>query len=236
MTFWTTFSHAVGHFLAAYGLLAILVVMFLKEMGLPVPVPSDLILITAGIQAATGAYTLWELALVIEAALIVGGSVQFLLARSIGRPLVYRLGRLTGTGPARLDRAGTMLRKWGAPAVFVGLNIPGIRPAIVPASGLAGLRYRAFAPAMVAGTSLYYGWHVALGYVLGPAAVQFLAHLHFPIWPFIAALALLAVVIWLVRRARRKARKTAPDPGANAPHPAAETPESSTAAPSTAQP
>ena len=43
----------VDSFLATYGLLAIFVVMLLKETGIPVPIPSDLIMITAGIQVAT---------------------------------------------------------------------------------------------------------------------------------------------------------------------------------------
>lgn len=54
--------------------------MLLKELG--VPVPSDLIMITAGVQAATGSYGLIELLLAIELATLVGGSLQFLMARN----------------------------------------------------------------------------------------------------------------------------------------------------------
>src|SRR5437764_15407104 len=95
----------LGQFLTTYGLLAIFVVMLLKEIGIPVPVPSDLIMITAGIQAATGAYSLPGLILVTEIAVFVGCTIQFLLVRGAGRGLVYRFGRYVGLTEARLDDA-----------------------------------------------------------------------------------------------------------------------------------
>jgi len=200
MGFWANIATAAEHFLAAYGLLAIFVVMLLKEAGLPVPVPSDLIMIAAGAQAATGVYPLFGLVIAIATALVVGGSLQFLIARGIGRPVVYRWGRYIGATPVRLDRASAMLQRRGAPAVAIGLNVPGIRAAMVPAAGLAGLRYRTFAPAMIAGTGLYYGWHIALGYIAGPTAIRLIARTPVPVTPIALGLAVIAVVIMLAHQ------------------------------------
>ena len=199
------FSAFLSDFLAAHGLLAILVVMLLKEVGVPIPVPSDLIMITAGVQAATGSYTLLELLLAIEAAMLVGGSAQFLIARGAGREFIYRVGRFIGLTRERLDRAMGMLQKRGALAVFLGLNVPGARAGIIPAAGLAGLGYPVFAPAMIGGSSIFYGWHIALGYLVGPSATALLENLHLPIAPVVAGLAGLGLVVWLVMRGRRKA-------------------------------
>jgi len=71
----------LADFLARYGLLAIFAVMLFKELGVPVPVPSDLIMITAGVQAGLGDLGLPELTLAIWVAMLVGGSAQFLIAR-----------------------------------------------------------------------------------------------------------------------------------------------------------
>ena len=198
-------SALLGNFLTTYGLLAILVVMLLKEAGVPVPVPSDLIMITTGVQAATGSYSLIELLLVIEFAMLVGGSAQFLIARGAGREFIYRVGRFVGLTRERLDRAMGMLQKRGALAVFLGLNVPGARAGIIPAAGLAGLGYPVFAPAMIGGSSIFYGWHIALGYLVGPSATALLENLHLPLVPVIAGLAVLGLIMWLVMRGRRKA-------------------------------
>ena len=41
--------------LATYGLVAIFVIMLLKEIGLPIPIPGDLIMLVTAAQAAAGA-------------------------------------------------------------------------------------------------------------------------------------------------------------------------------------
>ncbi|MBI3359913.1 MAG: DedA family protein, partial [Chloroflexi bacterium] len=195
----------LGEFLAHYGLLAIFAVMLFKETGLPVPVPSDLIMITAGAQAATGTYTLLELLIAIEIAMLVGGSAQFWIARGAGRQFIYRLGRFVGLTAERLDRAMAALQQRGPLAVFVGLNVPGARAGIIPAAGLAGLTYSAFAPAMIGGSSVFYGWHVALGFLAGPAAIALLGNVHLPVLPVLLALAGLGLIGWLILKRRRKA-------------------------------
>jgi membrane protein DedA with SNARE-associated domain len=200
----TDLASFLNEFLLRYGLLAILVVMVLKEVGIPVPVPSDLIMITAGVEAATGVYSLFELLIAIEAAMIVGGSIQFFLARGMGRAFIYRVGRFIGLTQKRLDQAMTALQRRGALGVFLGLNIPGARAGIIPAAGLAGLAYPSFAPAMISGSSIFYGWHIALGYIIGPSATALLENLHLPILPVVAGLAILGLIVWLFMRGRRK--------------------------------
>ena len=192
-----------GEFLATYGLLAIFALMLVKEFGVPVPVPSDLLLITAGVQVASGAYPLANLLIAVAVATLIGSSAQFLLAKSAGRQFVYRVGRFVGLTPARLDQAGAMLQRRGPLAVFLGLNIPGARAGIVAAAGLAGLSFGAFAPAMLAGSMVFYGWHIALGYAVGPAASTFLENVHLPILPVVLALAILGLGGWLLLRRRR---------------------------------
>ena len=155
---------------AAYGVAAIFVVMLVKEIGVPVPVPSDLLMIGAGVQVASGAYGPVELAIALAVAVLIGGSIQFLSARSAGRALVYRLAARIGIGAAILDRTVARMSAGGGRAVFVGLNVPGARAAVIPAAGVARMRFVPFAVATVAGSLVFYGWHVALGYLVGPVA------------------------------------------------------------------
>jgi LPXTG-motif cell wall-anchored protein len=194
-------SASLSDFLATYGLLSILVVMLVKEFGIPIPIPSDLIMITAGIQAASGGFSLLELTLAVEAAILIGGSAQFMLSRSAGRAFVYRIGRKVGLTAERLDRALAYLQRRGSLGVFVGLNVPGARAGIIPAAGLVGLGYPAFFPAMLSGSTIFYAWHVALGYVAGPAAITALEGL--PLLPIFAGLALFGLLGWLLLRRRR---------------------------------
>jgi len=188
--------------LAGSSLLALFVLMLLKEIGVPVPIPSDLIMITAGVQLAAGAFGLLGLAVAVELAILIGCSVQFFLARAAGRRLVRRFGRFVGLTESRLERATAVLRRRGATAVFLGLNVPAGRAGVVVAAGVAGLNYPTFAPAMLAGNSVFYGWHIALGFIAGPAALALLEGMNVSLLVVFAALALLGLLGWLVLKRR----------------------------------
>ncbi len=176
--------------------------MLLKEAGVPIPIPSDLLMISSGVQAASGAFPLLEFLVWLEVAVIAGSSFQFLVARGAGCGFIYRVGRYVGLGPERLDQAAGTLRDRGPAAVFVGLNLPGARAGIIAAAGLAGLRYPAFAPAMAAGSAVYYGWHIALGFIAGPAALSALEGVNVPVIPILFALLLIGAAGWLFLRSR----------------------------------
>ena len=193
-------------FLALYGLLAIFVVMLLKEFGVPIPVPSDIIMITAGVQAGLGGFTVLELSLAIWIAMLIGGSAQFLIARSAGREFVYRLFRIVGLTQERLDAAIDRLRGRGPFGIFVGLNIPGARAGIIPAAGLLGLSYLTFVVTMLAGSTLFYGWHIALGFIAGPSATAILDELQVPTGAIFGALIVVGLVGWAVLRGRGRAK------------------------------
>jgi membrane protein DedA with SNARE-associated domain len=194
-------------FATTYGVIAIFVIMLAKEIGLPIPVPSDLLMIGAGVQIAAGAYGPLELFAALAVASLVGGSIQFLVARSAGRAIVYRLAARVGIGAERLDRAVARIAAGGPRAVFVGLNVPGARAGVIPAAGVARLAYARFAVAAVSGSLVFYGWHVALGFLVGPAmAAVFERQLMLAL----AALAVLAAIgalgWWLLRRRGSAAR------------------------------
>jgi membrane protein DedA with SNARE-associated domain len=196
---------ALAAFGASYGLLAIFLVMLLKEIGVPVPVPSDLLMVGAGVQLAIGAYSAIDLFGALAAAIFVGGSIQFILARSAGRAIVYRIAAIVGIGADRLDRAVARLAAGGSRAIFVGLNIPGARAAVIPAAGLARIRYLRFSAATIAGSLVFYGWHVALGYLVGPAAGALLERYSLGLLVVLAIFAVAGLGVWFWLRRRTSA-------------------------------
>ena len=196
----------LGPLLAGSGLAALFVVMLLKEIGVPVPIPSDLIMITAGIQLAAGAFGPFELLVVAELAVLIGCSIHFFLARAAGRRLVYRLGRFVGLTESRLERAASIFRQRGPLALILALNVPAARAGVVTAAGVAGLTYRSVFPSIMAGNTLFYGWHIALGFVAGPAALALLERANTSLLAAVVVLAVLGLGGWLLL-SRRRARQ-----------------------------
>ncbi|MBI4788256.1 MAG: hypothetical protein HY782_14590 [Chloroflexi bacterium] len=203
------FAQLLEQFLDTYGLLAVFGIMMLKELGVPVPIPADLIMLGAAARAATGRFPFAAVFLAILIPMLIGGLVQYSMAKGPGRRLIYRLGNYIGLTRERLDRAMGTVRKGGAVAVMLGLTTPGVRIAIVPASGLAALPLAAFVPGLIAGSIFFLSWHFAIGYVGG--AVLALLNLPLPVILLLAlAVLLLGVAGWMMIRnnARRRGAAT----------------------------
>lgn len=154
-------------FLDQYGPVALLGVMLAKAAGVPIPVPGDLVLLLAATRAATGKLGLAEAFLSLLLALVLGGVVQFWLARGPGRLFLYRYGRYLGLTRARLDRAAVALRHGGVPTVALAILTPGIRAASVAACGIAAVPARTFLPGLALGSAAFLGLHFTIGYVGG---------------------------------------------------------------------
>jgi membrane protein DedA with SNARE-associated domain len=197
-------AEQLGLFLQTAGLPAVFLILLLKEMGIPVPLPGDFVMLFAGVQAARGAFDPWLALLAITAAAGLGSSVIYLLARGPGRSIIYRFGRYIGLTPARLDMAAQTVQKRGIVAVFIGRATPGLGLPTTAAAGIGGISYQVYIVAALVSSMIFAGLHVLLGYVAGPVMMDALENLHIPVLPIVLGLALLGLAFWLVRRARRK--------------------------------
>lgn len=135
-------------------LLAIVALILVKEAGVPVPVPGDLVVIGAGVAAARGELDPVAALVAIVAASIVGGVLQYGILRSVARPAMLRLlGRLGSA--ERVDRQTERLRRGGARSVAIARSTPGVRIVAIAASALAGIPVVAFVAGLAIGNALF---------------------------------------------------------------------------------
>lgn len=190
--------------LDGYGVSLLFVIILLKEIGVPVPVPGDLLMVVAGARAATGQLPLWGVLVAALVAGFAGAFVQYTLARGPGRGFIYRFGKYVGLTPARLDKAANAIKDRGWVAIALGRALPGLRIGAVAACGLAAVPVTTFSEGLLAGTVLFVGFHTMLGYVAGPGVGAVLGSLHIPLLPFLLLLAVIGLAGWLVIRARQR--------------------------------
>jgi membrane protein DedA with SNARE-associated domain len=105
------------------GLLGLLVVM---EAGVPVPVPSDLVMVLLGERVSAGVLPLWLAAVLLELVALAGTAALFVAARGPGRALIARFG----PGRALLARVESRFGSpsgsgAGLPALVTGRTTPG---------------------------------------------------------------------------------------------------------------
>jgi membrane protein DedA with SNARE-associated domain len=192
---------------AALGLAGLLLV---KEAGVPIPIPGDLLVIGAGVATAGDPIGAIGVLIAVLIAGYVGGSIQFVLARgTLRKPLIALLTRF-GLPQARIDALADRLRRGGARGVAIARATPGVRVPAIAASGVAALPMSSFAPGLVAGNTVFVGLHFLLGFVVGVPAVALIqgAAPLLAVCAFVA-LAALGAVGWFVIRRRRAQAATA---------------------------
>jgi membrane protein DedA with SNARE-associated domain len=197
--------------LGSAGLVAILGLILVKEAGVPVPIPGDLIVIGAGVAASQGrADTLTTLVGIVLAS-IVGGVIQYALIRSVARPTLLRiLGRVTSAD--RLDRQTDRLRRGGARSVALARSTPGVRIVAIAASGLAAVPPVAFVLGLGVGNALFIAAHFGLGFVLGEPVVRVVGAALGPVAVLGFVLALVGLIgWWAITRRRQRGKRTAHD-------------------------
>ena len=202
MEWWTSLSGSIERVIEQYGLLATFILILVEEAGVPSPIPADIVVLLAAIQARQGHISLWQLIVVAEIATVIGASALYFLARWAGRDLVQRYGRYVGLGAERLDRVESRVRRGGVWTVALGRILPGLRVVTAVACGVFEVPYRVFLPGMAIGALVYILVFAALGYVLGPSIILLLDLVHLP-FSAIVSMGLLGLILVFLVRARR---------------------------------
>jgi membrane protein DedA with SNARE-associated domain len=189
-----------------YGYLAVGGFVLLEDFG--VPVPGEILLISAAIFAGAGQL---NIALVIAVAVlgaVIGDNIGYAVGRLGGRPLAERWGRFVFLTPARLDRAETFFNAHGGKVVTVARFIEGLRQVNGLLAGIAGMHWLKFLGFNALGAVLWVGTWAGLGFVAGTHMAVIYAGFERYRWYAIGVLVLVAgiVVVIRVRRGPRGRR------------------------------
>lgn len=92
---------------------AVLAAVMIEELGLPLPIPTDFMIVFAGAAIGPSLLPLLALGIALTLASAVGASGLYALCRRGGWPLVERFGRYVHLGPERLGRAEHLLGRAG---------------------------------------------------------------------------------------------------------------------------
>jgi membrane protein DedA with SNARE-associated domain len=187
---------ALSQFVATYGLLAVFVLMVFESCGFPFP--SEVVMPTGGLLAATGHLNLYAVILAGALANLVGSLIAYGLAARFGEPLLLGPGRYIGIRRHHLELADGWFRRWGLWAVFIGRVLPVIRTYISFPAGLARIDLARFSILTFAGALPWCAFLALIGYVLGrnydrisrPIETAAVA---------LAALVALVVIVWYLR-------------------------------------
>jgi membrane protein DedA with SNARE-associated domain len=191
--------------LAIYAVLALLSAV---ENVFP-PVPADVAVVLGAFLGRQGEVSVPLLGLLCWLANTASAAGMYFYARRHGRRFFetgWRRSLMPPSAMAALERASA---RHGVYGIFFSRFLPGIRAAVTPFAGIAGMSpARALVPAASA-SAIWYAFLVSVGYVVGQswsrAQVLLQEANHVLALVAVAAAALLAVWVWWARRRRSRA-------------------------------
>src|SRR5260370_26746894 len=132
-----------------------------------IPFPSEVIMPSAGVLAATGHMNLTEAIVAGVAGNLLGSLVAFALAARFGEPLLLGPGRWIGIRAHHLEIADGWFQRWGLWAVFFGRVLPVVRTYISFPAGLARINLVWFSVLTFVGALPWCAALAVVGYELG---------------------------------------------------------------------
>ena len=179
---------------------AITILMFVEEVGVPLPfAPGDLVLAVGGIAVAGGRVN----PLVLVSAVAISVTLGAIIGRAVAQLLGWdRLMRIAQPLHARgaLERAAGLLQRGGWRTVFTARLIPGLRVYTTQVAGVSRVPISTFVAGLLPANAVYIAAFVGLGAAFGRpilALIQLAEH------QFLLALLILVplVLVFLLTRA-----------------------------------
>jgi membrane protein DedA with SNARE-associated domain len=194
---------------AALGLPAVTLLLVAMEAGVPIPIPSDLVILLLGERTSAGKLPLLLVVVALELVAAVGTAALFFLVRGPGRAVLGRLGPRLGLTEARMTRASGFLDRKGRGALLVGRATPGLRTVTVAAAATSTIDPARALPPLVLGSTVFVQLHLVLGYLFGAAARSAIHKATGPTTILLLAVAAAGVAFLLTKRGRRAGAQAA---------------------------
>lgn len=161
-------------YIMEHGYWIIFLLVFSQEIGIPNPVPNELILLYAGYLASTGHFNAILIILIAIAADFIGTSILYGVFYGFGLLIVKRRPKWLPLDKIEIWKEKISQRgKWG---IFVGRLIPYVRGYTSAAAGLLDISPKIFMPIVLGSAALWSGGLVFLGKLLGNQVDNFAAH------------------------------------------------------------
>jgi len=193
--------------LARWGVWLIFAVTLAGRAGLPVPV--EPFLVCAGALVGDGTIGLAAVLSAAMASSILADHAWYAAGRWRGRALLAGVCRVSISPDTCVRKTDDMILRYGPALLLVARYIPGIATVAIPTAAASGLSYRRFLVYEVAGSALWCGPLVALGWIFGRevrALLDIAARLG--VWALVAIALLFAAYIGAKLLQRRRLRRS----------------------------
>lgn len=158
-------SPTLSAYIIKYGYMAIFSLVFLQEIGIPNPMPNELVLLFAGYLTSTGELDFITVWMTVASADIIASSLLYMIFYYFGQRLLQKWPHVIST--STLDSLTTRISHQDRWSIYVGRLMPFIRGYTAVAAGLLKISPGIFLPAVLISALTWSGGYVIAGKLLG---------------------------------------------------------------------
>jgi membrane protein DedA with SNARE-associated domain len=167
----------VVYYVTSYGYLAIFILVFLQEIGMPNPFPNELLLIFSGYLCFKGLLDVPYVILAVVLADFIGTNILYFLFYSAGAFIMQKKPKWMPLSDTTISRLSDKISKGGHLRIYIFRVTPFTRGYASVITGLLQIKPAVFLPlALVSGLT----WaivYVVVGYFIGPSWDQIEANI-----------------------------------------------------------
>src|SRR5229473_3536701 len=167
--------HRTLEFLIKHGYVVLLAWVFAEQLGFPIP--SLPVVLAAGALAGTGHLSFWASLFFVTIAALSADSFWYILGRKKGIRILQFLCKISLEPDSCVRRTEGIFSKQGARSLLLAKFIPGLSTVAPPLAGIFHMRARKFLFFDAAGSLLWAGTFLGLGYVFSGEIERVAEHL-----------------------------------------------------------
>ncbi len=191
------------HFINQYGYFAIFALIFIQEIGIPTPIPNELLMLFSGYLSFSGTLNLYLLLFTIISADFLGASVLYTTFYFFGPYLLSHKPKWFPLSTQKINNLSAKVSNGGLWTIFLGRVTPFIRGYISVIVGLLHIKPKSYVPITFITACLVTCTYVTTGYFLGPYWGQVAGKLETVKYVVLAVIVLIAA-FFIIRHFRRK--------------------------------
>lgn len=183
------------HTINSVGYLGIGLILFVVNIG--VPIPSEAVLILAGTAVHAGTLQLWAILMIGVFVQTAGCIVAYRIGQYGGAPFVKRYGKYLLISHEDYAKTQRWFAKHGSRAIFISLLTPVVRAFIGIVAGTNKVDFKKFVIQCLLGSTIWTVLWVAIGWFLGDSWRAYYDYMHYVDYAVILLVVFFAVrFIW----------------------------------------
>ncbi len=154
--------------ISEYGYLAIFLLIFAQEVGLPSPVPNEVLLIFSGYLTFIGVLSIPIVVLFVILADFLAGSVLYWVFRYFGQTILNKKPKWLPIPLNKIQKISDRIQTEGHSGVFIGRLTPLIRGYVSVACGLFQFSGKKYFSILTGTSTIWASLYVIVGFFIAP--------------------------------------------------------------------